>query len=467
MADRSKLSRRTVVQSLAAATAAPFVPGCTPEDQVDPGTLSEAITHVVVLMMENRTFDTYLGSLSLVEGRTDIDGLVAGLSNFDANGTEYPVHLADLNCVRDPPHGWTDSHEQWNDGAMDGFVREHVNRHGLEEARAPMQYWTRDTLSALYSLTDHYTTCDAWFGSVMTSTWPNRFYSHAGTNKGITGNDFLATYDMPTIYHRLDAAGIEWRNYHLTAPFMAVLPGHFDEEHFHGMERFYVDAQYGLLKPVTVLEPFYGRADDHPPAHPKAGQILIKSIYDALANSPHWGNTLLFITYDEHGGFYDHVPPPTMADAYADQGFGQAGARVPGLVVGPYVKAGHASHTVYDHSSMLAFMQTLWGLDPLTDRDAAANDFLDVFDVDRVERRNPAAPVTLAAIDATEEEIFAEECIYSLERDEPRSVYGQPELEAWLDSLVMQHPTDNRETVDRDYDAWLELTESMSAWRRV
>ena len=465
-----KPDRRTILKGLAAATTAPFWPGCAVEPgptpaTPDPATVQEAITHTVVLMMENRTFDHYFGSLSLVEGRSDVDGLVEGMSNPDLDGVEIPVHLGDQSCVPDPPHGWGATHRQWNEGAMDGFVREYIDRWGAESAHLPMQYWTRDELSALYGLSDRYSLCQRWHCSVLSSTWPNRFYSHAASNNGATGNDFGHDYDMPTVYQRLEEKGVSWGCYHLTAPFMLLLPGHWSEENFWSMETFYYHARAGSLPQVTILEPFYGRADDHPPAHPLAGELLIASIYKALAESPLWGKLQLFITYDEHGGFYDHVAPPVVPDPFEDQGFGQAGFRVPGLAVGPYVKQ-EVNSTVFDHTSMIAWMNTLYGLDPLNVRDEAANNFFDTLDLDRLGALNPAAPIELPVIEADVAEIYAEECIWDLGRDGGEGLMCQPEFETFLDSLPMQHVTDNRETYAADFADFLDLTESMGVWRR-
>ena len=468
---KEKPDRRTILKGLAAATTAPFWPGCVvdpatpPVVTPDPATVQEAITHTVVLMMENRTFDHYFGSLSLLEGRADVDGLVEGMSNPDFEDVEHPIHLGDQNCVADPPHGWGSTHRQWNEGAMDGFVREYISRWGDESPHLPMQYWTRNELPALYGLSDRYTLCQRWHAALLSSTWPNRFYSHAASNNGATGNDFGHGYDMPTVYQSLEAKGISWGCYHLTAPFMLLLPGHWSEDNFWTMETFYYHARAGSLPQVTILEPFYGRADDHPPAHPMAGELLIASVYKALAESPLWGKLQLFITYDEHGGFFDHVAPPTFPDLFEDEGFGQSGFRVPGLSVGPYVK-NEVSSTVFDHTSMIAWMNALYGLDPLNVRDEAANNFFDTLDMERLGALNPAAPIELPVIEADETELYAEECIWDLGRDGMDGLMCQPEFEVFLDSLPMQHPTDNRETYAEDFAEFLSLTESMGVWRR-
>src|SRR5690606_19713819 len=143
---------------------------------------------------------------------------------------------------------------------------------------------------------------------------------------------------------------------------------------------------------VVVVEPLYGRNSDHPPEHPAAGQIFLSSIYDALAKGPQWARSLMMVTYDEHGGFFDHVPPPKAPDERAAAGFDQLGFRVPSLVLGPWVKQGGVSHTIYDHTSMLATIERHFGLEPLTVRDASANDLFDCLDLDRVRRGDPAAP---------------------------------------------------------------------------
>ena len=129
-----------------------------------------------------------------------------------------------------------------------------------------------------------------------------------------------------------------------------------------------------------------------------AGQLLISSVIDNLAQSPLWDKTMLIITYDEHGGYYDHVPPPKTQDDRASEGFDQMGFRVPTQFIGPYVKEKFASNTVYDHASILAFAQRLWNLGPLNTRDAAANDFFDVLDMERVQRLDPRPPPELPVI---------------------------------------------------------------------
>jgi phospholipase C len=162
---------------------------------------------------------------------------------------------------------------------------------------------------------------------------------------------------------------------------------------------FFDDAEKGRQQPVTFIDPGFGLNDDHPPHHPVLGQQFLASVYSALAASPHWKNLLLVVTYDENGGFFDHVPPPTAADERADLGFDQLGFRVPTLVAGPYVKQGYVSSEIYDHTSALKHIKNAFGLPPLTMRSEAALDLTDCIDLERLAAGNPSAPISLPEVD--------------------------------------------------------------------
>jgi hypothetical protein len=168
--------------------------------------------------------------------------------------------------------------------------------------------------------------------------------------------------------------------------------------------QFIDDAAAGKLPSVVYIDPAFGRYgnDDHPPKHPLLGQHLIAAVYQALATSPQWERTLLVVTYDEHGGFYDHVPPPLTADDHAAEGFDQLGFRVPTIVAGPYVKQGAASSVQYDHTSPLKHLENVFGLEPLTARASAAADLTDVIDLERLASGQPAAPIELPAVEIDE-----------------------------------------------------------------
>jgi phospholipase C len=469
MAD-DRLDRRTALKGLGAAALAPVVgSGCDPvEPEPDPGvparSLDEAIDTVVILMMENRSFDSYFGALSLEEGRTDIDGLQPGMGNPHPDGSVIAPYPAVQNCIADPPHGWNASHSQFNDGNNDGFVAQHANRHGNEEAHRVMQYFGRDKLGPLYAMAEQHVLCERWFCSLMSSTWPNRYYSHAAQNGGQHGNS-LPEDSFPSIYSRLDEAGIPWNVYFGNAPFMFLLEDVQAGDNIKAFEDFASDAQFGRLPAVSVIEPIYGRNDDHPPAHPVAGQILISSVYQALAASPHWDRCAFIVTYDEHGGFFDHVPPPLAADDRADEGFDQLGFRVPTVVSGPWTRQGYVSSAIFDHTSILAFLERRFGLEPLTTRDAAANDMYELFDQARIDANDPLPPAELPVIEADINEIYAPECVLDILGRDEEILTTQPELEAAIAARAPGSQFDRLAQTDALYASFLATAEQQGIWR--
>lgn len=355
---------------------------------------------VVIVMMENRSFDHYYGARSLEEGRA-VDGLRSGMSNPRLDGTPVPIFHSDLHCVADPPHGWDASHRQVNDGHMDGFVREHEKNEGSPVGDQVMGYYNRGNIPFIYALADEFVLCERWFCAVRGPTWPNRMYLHAAQSGGRKNNDFLLPSGLkfPTIYERLNAAGVDWRYYYTDLPFLALFAGLKGFTHFAPIMRFAADAQAGTLPPVCVVEPGFGLNDDHPPHNTRLGQAFLSMVVHALGQSPQWARSMFILTYDEHGGFFDHVPPPTVDDERSSEGFGALGMRVPSVIVSPYSPRGFVSPTVYEHSSWPAWLEYLHDLEPLTMRDANANIFLDAFDVDRVRRRDPRTFPSLPVID--------------------------------------------------------------------
>lgn len=331
-------SRREALVGAAAVAA------CRPQKEGESAAPEAAtIDTIVVLMLENRSFDHYLGSLRLVEGNSEVDGLEASMSNPDGDGTEHAVARATVDCVADPGHSWSSSHDQFNGGANDGFVQDYEGRASDPSLIAEvMGYFTREELPITYTLADSYTVCDAWFCSVMGPTWPNRFYAHAGTSDGQDDNSFPSdgAFTFPTVWKKLEEAGVSWHYYYTDVPFLALFADHMSNDTFGFIEDFFDDAAAGKLPSVVWIDPGFTFNDDHPPHHPGLGQEVIAAVYNALAQSPHWDRCLLVVTYDEHGGFFDHVAPPTTEDDHADLGFDQMGFRVPTLLVGPYVRPG-------------------------------------------------------------------------------------------------------------------------------
>jgi phospholipase C len=445
MAKRSlHVDRRTVLKGLGAAALVPGLacerPPVTGEGTVTPALLRERIKTVVVLMMENRSFDHVFGSYSLLEGRDDVDGLSADMSNKMLDGSSVPIFPADVMCLADDPaHGYDASHEQFNGGACDNFVRVHEDRYGAAAARNVMGYLDRTMAPASYALADRYALCQRWFASVMGPTWPNRYYSLLASSNNIRNNSPVDV-QLPSIFARLDAQQLKWKQYYGNLPFSMLLRGHsLEQAEYQRLDTFFDDAAAGTLPSYVHLDPIFGNNDDHPPAHPMAGQILIASIYAALAQSPQWNECLFVVTYDEHGGFFDHVAPPTTADVFPD--FEQMGFRVPTLVCGPYVKP-QVSSTVFDHTSTIASVLRQHELPSLNVRDEAANDVWSLLDAQALVDGTPEEPIVLDPIVADDAEIHAEQCDgLSLFHTRPGTELptGQPELEAFAAAHYPQH----------------------------
>lgn len=426
----SGLSRRDALKALgAAAGSATLTAGCAdnaagPSDTDSDSDAGvdlpldnplEAIDTIVVLMMENRTFDHYFGALSLEEGREDVDGLTADMFNPDADGEPvHPFHL-DKECLEDPPHGWSTSRQQFNEGRNNGFVTTHQGGR-TEASREVMGYHNRGDLPVYYALADAHANCDRWFASQMTGTWPNRFYSLCGTSDGMKGNEFSRVpFPRKSIFAQLDEAGIPWRVYCHDLPFASLLvdtAGEYDEEkgRITTIDRYFEDAAAGRLPPVVFIEPGYSFNDDHPPHPPLLGQALVGGVYRALAESDHWSRSLMVVTYDEHGGFFDHVVPPTAPDEHADEGFDQLGFRVPGLVLGPYASARVIS-TQYDHTSILKTIQERFGLEPLSLRNESAEPLWDCLDLDAMANLRPAPAADLPVLEVSPAD-YGGECSY-------------------------------------------------------
>lgn len=453
------MKRRDALKAIggmgAAAGMARFLPGCGGGNDGPTG-----ITTIVYLMMENRSYDHLLGGRAL-DGLPG-DGQKTGVFNPDTAGNPIAAFAAtdDHNaaassvCDADPPHGWDASHASFNSGAMDGFVKAYQADHANISPVAPMKFLKRANIPVTWALADQYTVCDRWFCSVMGPTLPNRAYWHAATSFGIDNNTevlskFGAGVPVPTIYNRLDKAGVDWAYYFGSLAVVSLLgnPGPYQldlgpndgtgrirrfGDSKQGTGQFFADAADGKLPPVVYIDPGYGINDDHPPVHPILGQELIASVYTALAKSPQWNNILFVVTYDEHGGYFDHVPPPTTTDdtlaSFGKPGFEQLGFRVPTIVMGPYAKQSYVSSVQYDHTSALKHLQNQFHLEGLTARMEAAVDLTDCIDLERLARGEPAPPIELPKFDSSEWPFGDMACIPTqgdfLQADDPISAWA-------------------------------------------
>lgn len=415
------------------------------------------ITTLVVLCMENRSYDHVLGARAL-QGLGG-DGLVPGMSNSRLDGTIESIFHTEVPEVPDPPHSWESSRKQFADGQNSGFMREYQRRIGEAVPPHVMGYFTDRDQPFSWALADAYATSDRWFASLMGPTWPNRMYLHSGQSGALTVNELPTSggIDWPSIHHQLNEAGIDWSYYYQDLPFVPLFKNLDVSGHVRRVNNeFWLDARDGNLAPVTWIEPNFSLNDDHPPRHPMLGQQFMASVYAALAQGPQWNNCMFVVLYDEHGGFHDHVAPPLADDARANLGFDQLGFRVPAFVAGPYIKNNYVSSVVRDHCSVLSHITKLYGLDPLTERVAWAPDLLDFIDLDRLAKGQPAPPIAMPEIIVDESMIDA-----AVSDTNP----SQPELAALADSgFIPPHYCDQHRT--REHALMIgEAAESLGAGR--
>jgi phospholipase C len=366
------------------------------------------IDHVLVLMQENRSFDHYFGRLPAF-GHTRVKGLPKKAANPAADGTRVAAFHETRYCIEDVAHSWNASHRQWNGGRNDGFVV--TNDPDGERA---MGYYDETDLPFYYGLATTFAMADRFFCSLLGPTYPNRFYLLAATSDGRI-NNALVPFTRPSIFGELDTAGIDWRIYAGNVAFGLLLTDvQAHTSNLRPIAEYYADAAAGTLPPVAFIDPkFFGdvltESDEHPPADMQVGQLFVSSVVGALIDSPQWDRSALFITYDEHGGFYDHLPPrpacepddvpPALKPGDEPGSFDRYGFRVPMIVVSPWAKPGYVSHKVYDHTSVLRFIQTRFELPALTRRDANARPPLELFDFREPRLASPPA-LPAATIDS-------------------------------------------------------------------
>lgn len=358
---------------------------------------SSGIEHVIVVMMENRSFDHMLGWVPRADGKQ------AGLKFTDNDGASH--HTRSLapdfqGCGHpDPDHSYEGGRIQYNGGKCDGFLRS-----GDNDVYA-IGYYRRQDLSFLGRAVPDWATSDRYFCSILGPTFPNRFYQHAAQTDRISNTLVLST--LPTIWDRLAASGRSGRYYYSDLPFIALWGAKYLPI-ARPISAFYADCAAGTLPNVCFVEPAFAgedegtSSDDHPHADIRSGERFMHQIYTAVTQSPAWESTVLVFNYDEWGGFYDHVAPPARpipaTDLAAGNTDGLLGFRTPLLVVSPFARRAHVAHGVYDHTSILKMIEWRWGLDPLSVRDASANNLADLLalfserDAEGNEREDRAAP---------------------------------------------------------------------------
>jgi phospholipase C len=380
-----------------------FAAGAAPQSTFGPSiaTVTIPIDTFIIVVQENRSFDHYFSRLP-DSGQSDVDVASANVALPDGSGGLAMRFHQSTYCFGDPAHDWTSMHLDWNNGANDGFVVR-SNPGGTRV----LGYFDATDLPFYYALANAFGIGDRYFASVMAPTGPNRLYLYAGTSGGEIAN-VAPPAGLPTIFARLSAAGVSWRVYGSeTGPVEAVMFPYLPSTSpgaFRSLSDYFTDAAAGTLPQVVFL---HAGPDEHPSEDMQQGQQGVAAAFSALARSPQWPRSAFLLTWDENGGFYDHVPPPAACapDSIAPQrqpndapgGFDQFGFRVPLLVASPWSRPHFVSHVEQDHTAILRLLELRFGLGALTARDANANALIEFFDFSRVQFQTaptlPAATV--------------------------------------------------------------------------
>jgi phospholipase C len=376
----------------------------------------------VVLMMENRSFDHYLGWLP------NADGMQAGLSYVDDQGQSWetrPLAPDWQGCGHpDPDHSWDGGREQLDGGACDGFMRS-----GDNDIFA-ISYYLEQDLGFIPAAARAFTTYDHFFCSLLGPTLPNREYMHAAQSYGVMDNRFPPEAGYPTgfpdttIFAALDRAGVSNRYFFNDLP-VSALWGAPGLARSGSVAEYYERCATGTLPHVSYVDPNFAgsagedpglSADEHPHGDVRAGQAFMSDVVHAFMESPQWERGALFVVYDEWGGFFDHVAPPRVRDDRNSSelalDFGQMGFRIPSVGISPYLRRDHVDHNSYGFESILKMIEYRFGLSPLTLRDAKANNLARSFDWDSDPRLDlpelPDPPTVLSApcaLDSADETI--------------------------------------------------------------
>jgi phospholipase C len=450
------------------------------------------IEHVFVLMLENRSFDHLLG-FSAISGSDAGSGLkttVNGLSGTETNASNGIIakvsNPADFAMVVDPGHEFTDVLCQLCGPAAtykpgggyppidnSGFVSSYANAcskaNQQRDITEIMKCYSSDQLPVLNALAQEFAICDGWHASMPGSTWPNRMFAHAASSAGLDHSpttEEIAVWELASgfsfpngdIFDRISAKGLRHKLYAGDDfPMVAALKGiQLDDIRSYG--KFAGDLQatfpynYVFIEPsYALLNDYKGSTSQHPLDDIRLGEGLIKATYEALRNSPAWEKSVLIITWDEHGGFFDHVAPPEAvapgdtAPRAAHNKFGftfeRYGPRVPAVVISPWIPKNIIDHRLYDHSSIPATVENLFGLDPLTARDRAASSVLSLLSLEEARDDTPTSlpsPKALTEADSLAKALASPPSLTGLAPSRPADSVNDGSLPVILQSAMRQ-----------------------------
>ena len=402
-----------------------------PQDPPPPPATINVVNHIVYMLQENESFDRYFGQLNAYrqsQGLTaNVDVTPADASNpsYDGTQTVAPFHMLSM-CVEALTPFWNQSHYDWNRKAptsgsplMNGFVFSAglIDQKGYDSSgKRAMGYYDQGDLPYYYFMATQFAISDRWFSPVMTSTRASRMYAMAATSQGVIDRP-LAEVEVPTIFDELQKAGVTWKDYVPDFPngsSLNAFPAYskYLKKNIVPMSQYFSDVKNGKLPQVAFIDDdAQGELDEHPGpgVSVQKGSAYVASIINALMKSSAWKDSVFFLTYDEEGGFYDHVPPvPTVSpdgvppnlvpgDICATTtgptcDFTYTGFRIPNIVVSPFAVPHLVDHTPIDTTAILAFIEKRFGLSPLTKRDAAQPDISFFFDYGGAPNMTPPTP---------------------------------------------------------------------------
>jgi phospholipase C len=358
----------------------------TPPTSSGPGSMNSSIQHVLIACQENRTFDEYFGYYP----KAGSFGVPADFAVPDGKGGMVKPHHFTLHDTRDIDHHWQTIHREWDNGKMDGFY--------IANGSSALGYYNGSDLPYYYALADAFTLCGNYFSYQLGPTLPNRISLWTGTTGGITRNHRVpsGSLDWPTIVDLLEDHHITWKCYNLgtgmgsvpEVEFFNALPFFkrwYKDSRLHFREKdYYNDLKAGTLPKVSFMISD-ALTSEHPPLDIIWGERKMAQIINALIHSSSWTNSVLFLTYDEGGGYFDHVPPPQF-DAYGP------GLRVPTLVISPWAKRGYLSGQLYEHNSLLKFIERRFGLPTLASVNHLFDDSTPADDNDAAQGKSSGPP---------------------------------------------------------------------------
>lgn len=468
------IDRRTALRRIGLGLGAGLVPGaCSlgprvcqePPPERAPATMRDAearalLAHIdtfVVVMLENRSFDHFLGGLRLdahYPSARQIEGLSGEESNLDAQGRIVRVARmpGDGRGNYIPAHDYRSVRETFNDGKNDRFVALNPGQYQDEV----MSYLARDQLPYFHALADRFTVFDRWFASYMGQTWPNRYFLHTTTSSGRKTNLPMGLDAPIGIWERMAQRCCSARNYaagkvlwywaafptRLLSGDSAMVPG--------TIEDFFADARSGNLPNFALIDPDFKVNDAYPMRSLTLCEAFIASLVKAMSEGPQWQRSLLLVLFDEHGGYYDHVPPPHTVDLRPD--FQQLGFRVPALAIGPTVREGAVVSTPLEHVSVAATLRARFGIESLSERMDATADVSGCIDPARLGVSLPPRSLPPVELPGSFTRPLGFES-------------SQPEIEqALADRSIPQHLVDSRSDAER-LASWLRHAQELDAVR--